>query len=146
MMTVFQPVLKVAPIDPRFSGSPAGSAVCVTYWDEYNNDVSCFTFAPDADGENAGSATVYPGEYVVPGLAGRAFGLGRLGYASNYFCEASPGYFEGRVILNVAPLLDLRRSVMHTEQSNLDNLYLGCAISTMVAPTLSQVDIMQIAP
>ena len=89
-----------------------------------------------------------PAKFNLPGLAARAFGLDRFTYddLSGNYREKSTGYFD-RPILNADEGdTGARRSVIHDQQTNRDNLFLGYYRDTSFELSHPHIDIMQIAP
>ena len=86
----------------------------------------------------------------LPGLAARAFGTDRLTFddASGVYREASIGYYE-RMILNADNKgnqpLRARESVIHAQETNRDNLYMGYFLREQF-PKSPFIDVFQISP
>ena len=94
--------------------------------------------------------------YLKGGLAARSVGLDRLTYedASGIYREKTTGYFD-RLILNGNKRLGNEGglSVIHTQQANRDNLFMGYFLNQYnnTDPPHSQltyprIDVFQIAP
>ena len=87
-------------------------------------------------------------EENIPGLAARAFGLDRFTYddTSGIYHETSTGYFDRPIINADEWISGGRQSVIHTQQANHDNLFMGYWLDSVTGVRYKQIDIFQIAP